>query len=170
MCLPGRDANPFCLGRSTSERRRSPRSGQLRPAERSLPQIAMLCPPARLNGSRNGWHECRTLNPGLRILVIDDNSDHAESTATLLRLYGHLPEVAKDGAGRVDRSSPSVARRSADPYIEKLKALVKAKTKGEELVARRTKRVGFVLSPPPPRAGRRGRGHRPRLAMPARRE
>ena len=35
---------------------------------------------------------------GLRILVVDDNSDYAESTATLLRLYGYSPEVARDGA------------------------------------------------------------------------
>ena len=34
---------------------------------------------------------------GLRILVVDDDSDCAESTATLLRIYGHSPKVVSDG-------------------------------------------------------------------------
>jgi CheY-like chemotaxis protein len=33
----------------------------------------------------------------LRILVVEDNSDCAESTATLLRMYGHRPKVVADG-------------------------------------------------------------------------
>ena len=34
---------------------------------------------------------------GLRILVVEDNPDCADSMAMLLRMYGHCPEVAKDG-------------------------------------------------------------------------
>ena len=33
----------------------------------------------------------------LQILVVEDDADCAESTAMLLRLYGHSAEVAKDG-------------------------------------------------------------------------
>jgi DNA-binding response OmpR family regulator len=35
---------------------------------------------------------------GLRILVIEDDADCAESTALLLRLWGHQVEVVRDGA------------------------------------------------------------------------
>ena len=34
---------------------------------------------------------------GLRILVVEDNPDTAESTATILRILGHAVEVASDG-------------------------------------------------------------------------
>src|SRR6185369_8263786 len=34
----------------------------------------------------------------LRVLVVDDNEDAAESLAMLLRLGGHEPAVARDGA------------------------------------------------------------------------
>ena len=34
---------------------------------------------------------------GLRILVVDDNDDCAESTAMVLRLYGHRADVAASG-------------------------------------------------------------------------
>src|SRR5262245_20303860 len=33
---------------------------------------------------------------GLRILVVEDNPDCAQSTAMLLRAYGHHPKIAKD--------------------------------------------------------------------------
>jgi CheY-like chemotaxis protein len=35
--------------------------------------------------------------PSLRILIVDDNQDHAETTAVLLRLSGHDVHVAHDG-------------------------------------------------------------------------
>jgi CheY-like chemotaxis protein len=34
---------------------------------------------------------------GLRVLVVEDNADTAESTATILRILGHAVEVASDG-------------------------------------------------------------------------
>jgi CheY-like chemotaxis protein len=48
---------------------------------------------------------------GLTVLVVDDNSDCAESTAILLRSYGHTAEVANDAAtalAAVERSRPDV--------------------------------------------------------------
>ena len=35
--------------------------------------------------------------PGLRILVVDDNRDAADSLAALLELLGHRPTIAHDG-------------------------------------------------------------------------
>jgi CheY-like chemotaxis protein len=34
----------------------------------------------------------------LRVLIVDDNVDHADSLATLVELWGHTPAVAYDGA------------------------------------------------------------------------
>jgi CheY-like chemotaxis protein len=39
----------------------------------------------------------------LRIMVVDDNLDAAESLATLLEAIGHQVSVAEDGAGALDR-------------------------------------------------------------------
>jgi PleD family two-component response regulator len=39
----------------------------------------------------------RQRGPPLRVLVVEDYPDAGESLATLLRLYGHEVEVAKDG-------------------------------------------------------------------------
>ena len=33
----------------------------------------------------------------LRVLIVDDNQDHADSLATLAELWGHVPTVAYDG-------------------------------------------------------------------------
>jgi CheY-like chemotaxis protein len=38
-----------------------------------------------------------TPSTGLRVLIVDDNSDCAQSTAMLLRMYGHHPQVAANG-------------------------------------------------------------------------
>jgi CheY-like chemotaxis protein len=47
------------------------------------------------------WLENHTMIPngaaGLDILVVEDNEDCAESTATLLRLFGHSVSIAADG-------------------------------------------------------------------------
>jgi CheY-like chemotaxis protein len=41
------------------------------------------------------------LNKPLRILVVDDNRDAADSVALLLRLWGHTVEVAYDGQAAI---------------------------------------------------------------------
>ncbi len=48
---------------------------------------------------------------GLRILVVDDNDDCAESTATLLRLYGHHVDVAASGPTALEMT------RTGDPDV-----------------------------------------------------
>ena len=53
---------------------------------------------------------------GLRILVVEDNEDAAESLAELLRLLGHDVEVALDGASAL----ALVARRPPDVVISDL--------------------------------------------------
>lgn len=40
-------------------------------------------------------------NPGFRVLVVDDNSDAAESLAVILQMKGHLARVAHDGGQAV---------------------------------------------------------------------
>jgi signal transduction histidine kinase len=49
-----------------------------------------------------------TPDPGgsrLRVLVVDDNEDSADTLATLLRMAGHDVDVARDGLGAVDRTA-----------------------------------------------------------------
>jgi len=41
----------------------------------------------------------------LRVLVVDDSPDCADSTAMLLRVYGHVAEVARDGAAALELAS-----------------------------------------------------------------
>jgi CheY-like chemotaxis protein len=43
--------------------------------------------------------------PPLRILVVDDNRDSAESLAALLTIDGHELELAHDGAEAVDKAA-----------------------------------------------------------------
>jgi CheY-like chemotaxis protein len=39
----------------------------------------------------------RQLDPGLRVLVVEDHVDGADSMASLLRLYGYQVQIARDG-------------------------------------------------------------------------
>jgi len=41
----------------------------------------------------------------LRVLIVEDNVDCAESSASLMRLYGHEVAIARDGAEAVDIAS-----------------------------------------------------------------
>lgn len=55
--------------------------------------------------------EKRSDHPGCRILVVDDNRDAADSTATMLRLMGHATHAAYDGVEAVQAAAtfrPSV--------------------------------------------------------------
>jgi CheY-like chemotaxis protein len=42
----------------------------------------------------------------LRVLVVEDNADSAESEAVLLRLWGHEGAIARDGAKALELVSP----------------------------------------------------------------
>jgi CheY-like chemotaxis protein len=41
--------------------------------------------------------------PGLRVLVVEDNRDAADSLATLLLYWGHQAEVAEDGSVALEK-------------------------------------------------------------------
>src|SRR5262245_32642737 len=61
----------------------------------------------------NGPNDDRTTgdNQGLHVLVVEDDADCAESTAILLRLYGHSVETARDcptALQAVERRDPDV--------------------------------------------------------------
>jgi CheY-like chemotaxis protein len=43
-----------------------------------------------------------TADSGLRVLVVEDDTDTAESLRQLLVLYGHAAEVARDGPAALD--------------------------------------------------------------------
>ena len=38
----------------------------------------------------------------LSVLIVEDHQDCADSTAELLRLYGHVPQIARNGAEAVE--------------------------------------------------------------------
>jgi signal transduction histidine kinase len=57
-----------------------------------------------LNG-KNGQAADRPEKPTRRVLVVDDNTDGAESLAQLLRLDGHAVEVAHDGPAALDAAA-----------------------------------------------------------------
>jgi CheY-like chemotaxis protein len=65
-----------------------------------------LPPGIRLDGASGPT--TRQNDPGLQVLVVEDEPDTAASTALLLRLYGHRVQVAHDGpaALRAAQSSP----------------------------------------------------------------
>jgi CheY-like chemotaxis protein len=48
---------------------------------------------------------------GLRVLVIDDNRDSADSATDVLRLLGNQVECAYDGASGVGRGTAAAAAR-----------------------------------------------------------
>lgn len=56
--------------------------------------------PARSAPARNAYLDSRAL----RILVVDDNRDAADSLATLLEMHGHTGLVAYDGAAALDKA------------------------------------------------------------------
>jgi CheY-like chemotaxis protein len=78
--------------------------------------------------------ESQSGGPVLRLLVVDDNEDSAETLATLLRLFGYVAEVATDGPSALSitaRERPDVilidlAMPGMDGFelAEKIKALL----------------------------------------------
>ncbi|MFJ1258014.1 PAS domain S-box protein [Cupriavidus sp. CuC1] len=53
--------------------------------------------PAALQLKDAGAGTAKATKPSLRILIVDDNRDSADSLAMLLELQGHLPTIAYDG-------------------------------------------------------------------------
>ena len=47
---------------------------------------------------------CVSPRPGLRVLVVDDNQDIADTTAKLLQMWGHQARVAYDGAAALTQA------------------------------------------------------------------
>jgi len=70
----------------------------------SLPMIAALEPPQREAGPL--VRKVAVSDDSLRVLVVDDNRDAADSIAVLLRLMGHHAVIAYDG-----RSAMQLAKR-----------------------------------------------------------
>lgn len=56
--------------------------------------------PSRASPARTAYADSRAL----RILVVDDNRDAADSLATLLEMHGHTGLVAYDGAGALEKA------------------------------------------------------------------
>jgi CheY-like chemotaxis protein len=98
---------------------------------------------------------------GLRVLVVDDNRDAADSLAVLLRLWGHEARTAHDGVSAVKAAGSyrpqaalldiglpgldgyEVARRlRGDPALEGL-LLVAVTGYGQEIDRRQSREAGF---------------------------
>ncbi|HUG54553.1 MAG TPA: PAS domain S-box protein [Vicinamibacteria bacterium] len=58
-------------------------------------------PPAESPGDAGGPPDASSPRP-LRVLVVDDNQDAAETTAMLVRAWGHEVAIARDGASALD--------------------------------------------------------------------
>jgi CheY-like chemotaxis protein len=100
----------------------------------------------------------------LRVLVVEDHADTAESMAVLLRLHGHEVEVAPDGptALRVAAQNPpdvalidiglpggtdgwEVARRLQERAAGKMPLLIAVTGYGQEADRRRSEQAGIDL-------------------------
>jgi CheY-like chemotaxis protein len=102
--------------------------------------------------------------PTLRILLVEDDGDSAETLAVLLRIYGHEVEVAHDGptALRLAAAAPpdvalldlglpggmdgyEVARRLREQEADKLPLLIAVTGYGQEEDRRRSAEAGIHL-------------------------
>ena len=100
----------------------------------------------------------------LRVLVVEDHADTAESTALLLRLHGHEVEVAPDGptALRIAADNPpdvalidiglpggmngwEVARRLQEPAAGKMPLLIAVTGYGQEEDRRKSWEAGIDM-------------------------
>jgi CheY-like chemotaxis protein len=101
--------------------------------------------------------------PTLRILLVEDDGDSAETLAVLLRIYGHEVQVARDGptALRLAADQPpdvalldlglpgmdgyEVARRLREREADKLLLLIAVTGYGRDEDRRRSKEAGIHL-------------------------
>ena len=102
--------------------------------------------------------------PTLRILLVEDDGDSAETLAVLLRIYGHEVQVARDGptalrlaadqppdVGLLDLGLPGgmdgyeVARRLREQEADKLPLLIAVTGYGRHEDRRRSKEAGIHL-------------------------
>jgi CheY-like chemotaxis protein len=102
--------------------------------------------------------------PTLRILLVEDDGDSAETLAVLLRIYGHEVDVARDGptALRLAAAAPpdvalldldlpggmdgyEVARRLREQEADKLPLLIAVTGYGQEEDRRRSAEAGIHL-------------------------
>jgi CheY-like chemotaxis protein len=104
-----------------------------------------------------------TVPSKLRVLVVEDHADSAETLAVLLRLHGHEVDVAPDGptALRIAAQNPpdvalldiglpgmdgfEVARRLQEQVAGKMPLLVAVTGYGQEEHRRRSKQAGIDL-------------------------
>ena len=102
--------------------------------------------------------------PTLRILLVEDDGDSAETLAVLLRIYGHEVQVARDGptalrlaadqppdVGLLDLGLPGgmdgyeVARRLREQEVDKLPLLIAVTGSGQDEDRRRSKEAVIHL-------------------------
>jgi CheY-like chemotaxis protein len=102
--------------------------------------------------------------PGLRVLVVEDHLDVAESTCLLLRCCGHDPAVAHDGPTALERAEEfrpevvlldiglpggmdglEVARRLRASSVSPFPVLVAVTGYGDETNRRRSEQAGVHL-------------------------
>ena len=102
--------------------------------------------------------------PTLRILLVEDDGDLAETLAALLRIYGHEVQVARDGptalrlaadqppdVGLLDLGLPGgmdgyeVARRLREQEVDKLPLLIAVTGSGQDEDRRRSTEAGIHL-------------------------
>ena len=102
--------------------------------------------------------------PTLRILLVEDDGDLAETLAALLRIYGHEVQVARDGptalrlaadqppdVGLLDLGLPGgmdgyeVARRLREQEVDKLPLLIAVTGSGQDEDRRRSKEAVIHL-------------------------
>ena len=102
--------------------------------------------------------------PTLRILLVEDDGDLAETLAALLRIYGHEVQVARDGptalrlaadqppdVGLLDLGLPGgmdgyeVARRLREQEVDKLPHLIAVTGYDRDEDRRRSKEAGIHL-------------------------
>jgi len=65
----------------------------------------LLTPTAR--EEKTGFEQSESLGQSLRVLVVEDNVDAADSLSLLLRLYGHEVQVARTGPTALEMASAS---------------------------------------------------------------